>query len=102
MLTPRELSTVRAALRYWEEEMCPHGEMAMRPYLDRPNHPPLTANQVTQVRQALVDSVRYAAYDPQGNQIQGELISDYEQARKAAGDPILATVILPSSPERAA
>ena len=33
MLNLRELATVLAALRFWQEEMCPHDPSIMRPYL---------------------------------------------------------------------
>ena len=32
MLTQRELATLLAALRYWREEMSPHGRAIMAPY----------------------------------------------------------------------
>ena len=32
MLTKRELATLLAALRYWREEMSPHGRAIMAPY----------------------------------------------------------------------
>ena len=35
MLTKRELATVLAALLYWQEEICPHGQSAARPYFER-------------------------------------------------------------------
>ncbi len=34
MLTPDETATIRAALRYWSEEMVPHGETVAQPYYD--------------------------------------------------------------------
>jgi len=45
MITTRELATVRAALRFWQEEMCPHGQTAMQAYLDCDERP-LSAAEV--------------------------------------------------------
>jgi hypothetical protein len=46
MLTPQQLQTIQAALRYWQEEMCPHGASAMRPYLRNDAFEPLTAQEL--------------------------------------------------------
>ena len=96
MLTPRHLATIRAALLYWQEEMCPHGATAMRPYLEPPDADPLAADEVAQVRQALKTDVRYAVYDPIRNRLDGaEFFADYEEADLAAGGLAVASVILP-------
>lgn len=53
MLGIRELATVRAALAYWRDEMCPHGIEAMRAYFDHPDTDPLTASEVAELQGSL-------------------------------------------------
>lgn len=37
MLTADELATIRAALRYWTDEIVPHGQSAAKNYFDSPD-----------------------------------------------------------------
>ena len=70
MLTQHDLATVRAALLFWEEEMCPHGEDAAQHYFDEPGTVPLASSEVRQLRAAFVTSrVRYALYDRERGQL---------------------------------
>ena len=50
MLTRRQLATLRAALQFWREEICPHGEVAARPYLETGDIAPLTSDEVNELR----------------------------------------------------
>ena len=64
MLTLRELATLRAALLFWKEEMCPHGEQVMQPYFDGLTVESLSAIEVEQLRSRLEPAlVRYAQFD---------------------------------------
>lgn len=45
MLTRRDLATVRAALRFWQEEICPHGAEAAQHYLRSSGVTPLDVPQ---------------------------------------------------------
>lgn len=94
-LTARHIATVRAALLYWQEEMCPNGTGVMRPYLDPPGVRPLSAVEISGVRDLLASGVRYALYRPgQGRLASTELYPTDQVAKSAAGDLAIATVIL--------
>ena len=61
MLNHRELATVLAALFYWREEMCPHGQAIIRPYFKAVGFPranPLTADEVAALSKRLVTESR--------------------------------------------
>ena len=96
MLTPRHLSTLQAALLYWEEEMVPHRAPAMQPYFPAPGAEPLTKAETVALREQLQRGVRYALLAADLQQLDGlELFSDYKEAGQAAGKLPLATVLLP-------
>lgn len=60
MLKPLHLATIRAALQFWAEEMCPHGSEAMRPYLPAETTQVLSAEEVLEVRSLLTTPrIRY-------------------------------------------
>ena len=60
MLTHSELATIRAALRYWSEEMGPAGIETARHYLDDESEPGLSAPAVERLSQRFaVGNVRY-------------------------------------------
>lgn len=62
MLTPKQLTVLRAALQYFQEELVPHGLDALRPYLDGPIEGDITAADVWQLQQFLRDAeIQYAA-----------------------------------------
>ncbi len=95
MLTPRDLITIRAALRYWQEEMCPYGKDAMQSYLDVSDLPPLRAAEIDSLRQRLLEQVRYIRYDVKnGTLVDTQLLSPADIADRPSGHA-LATVILP-------
>jgi hypothetical protein len=98
MLTTEELATVRAALRYWQEEMCPHGPAGMWPYWDNRRLIALSATEVAALRQQfLAKNVGYAVYDVASRQLQGGVVSRTAAAakRKAGKNQKVATVLLP-------
>lgn len=59
-MTVRERATVLAALRFWEEEMIPHGRDVMRPYMENPDVEPLTGDEIEQ----LCDRLRRGGIGP--------------------------------------
>jgi hypothetical protein len=99
MLTERELATVRAALRYWQEEICPHSAEIARAYLEPNDVEPLSAVQIERLREMLdPQAVRYAlyAFHGEGAAVLADvrLLSPDEVRRTAKGDLRVATVIL--------
>jgi hypothetical protein len=100
MLTASQLATVRAALRYWEEEMGPHDVEVMRPYLDPPDIEPLSRDELRQLRDRFdPQSIRYAVYDSDRESLAGtDLFVDCDEALQRAGtDDDAVTVLLPRS-----
>jgi len=98
MLTPRQVATLRAALLYWQEEMCPHGNEAMQSYLEPAGLDPLSEEETAELRDRLSSNVRYAVYDMAKERLDGpELFLDIQEAKLAAGGANLATVILPAA-----
>ena len=103
MITDRQLATVRAALRYWQEEMCPHDESVMRPYLERPDIEPLTSDEVEVLRQQFVpDAVRYGIYDRASQRLadQGLFVTVDEAVRSTTEEMDVVTVLLPIQPRQ--
>ncbi len=98
MLTPNHLATIRAALQYWEDEICPHGADAMQPYFDNPDAVPLSANETTQLRSILQDRfLRFVIYAPDRTIISSPTIFETsgEAERQAAPEEGIAAVLLP-------
>ena len=97
MITTRELATLRAALRYWQEEMCPHGADAMRPYFDQPEVEPLSSDEIDELRQPLATTVRYALWTGEADRLADtEMFTSAEAAIRAAESGSQAvTVLLP-------
>ncbi len=60
MLTPTELATLRAALRYWSDEMGTSGLEAVRHYFDDDVQPLLSDYAIERLRQQLITgNLRY-------------------------------------------
>lgn len=100
MLSKYELATVRAALRYWQEEMCPHGSAAIWPYWDTRSLVTLTAAEVAELRKRILPkNVGYTAYNVATRQLVSCAISlTASAARKRAGaKSAIATLLLPAS-----
>lgn len=96
MLTSRELATLRAALRYWQEEICPHGPAAARLYLDSPASVPLTSTEVRRLRDRFRSGrVRYCrCRRARSYVLQGPL---FRSTRRARPGEAVATVLLPTA-----
>jgi hypothetical protein len=97
LLTTNDMVIIRAALRYWEEEMCPHGREAMQPYFDVTGIEPLSTEEIQQLRRKFDPTrVRYIAYDAIGDEFQNaEVLSDAAEAAEASESGLVATVLLP-------
>ena len=98
MLGPSEIETMRAALLYWQEEICPYGEAAARTNFEEDDARPLSASQIDRLRQTLASRVRYAIYDAANQQLLTTALwsSGDEAAREAKGQGV-AAVILPAA-----
>lgn len=97
MLGRPEIETLRAALLYWQEEICPHGEGAAKPYLEGADTRTLSAAEIDLLRTNLATSVRYAACEPLGQRLLGtELWDSPEEAVVATGGQAVALVLLPT------
>lgn len=100
MLNTREIATILAALRYWQEEMCPYGMAAMQFYLPPEEQTSLTADEIDQLSGRLVivliDGVRYAVCDPSGSTLLDlRIFRTADQAAAAiAANGIVATLLL--------
>lgn len=70
MLTKADLAVLRAALRYFDEELGPHGLRVMRPYFDKKPTRRWTSQDLRGLRGYLRDcEVRYAAFAPAADQL---------------------------------
>ena len=98
MLGPSEIETMRAALLYWQQEICPHGETAAKPYFEESEARPLSASEIDTLRQTLASRVRYAIYDEANQQLLTTALwsSGDDAAREAKGQGV-AAVILPAT-----
>ena len=86
MLTRRQLATIRAALQFWREEICPHGETAARPYVDSDQITPLVADEVDELRDRFDSpALRYAVIAPDHSKLQSTtLFTTVEEAESFA------------------
>lgn len=77
MITSRHLTTIRAALLFWEEEICPHDREIMLPYFDAPNADPLSGDEVAHLRTELKDTtIRYSLYNRDRRQLSAVTLFD--------------------------
>ncbi|MCA9124840.1 MAG: hypothetical protein H6822_24575 [Planctomycetaceae bacterium] len=102
MLTPRHLAVIRAALKYWDEEMSPHRAGSFAAYLDEPSLAGnLTSEDVTYARQQLANcTARYAACDEAATTlIGGQLFATIVEAERTseAGSGRVVTVLVPGN-----
>jgi hypothetical protein len=97
MLSDLELATVRAALRYWREEICPSGSGAAAPYFGQPTDAVLSESEVRELEQRLADlHIRYVAVETATEQVvSGTLIRDREAAQQLVASGVqICTVLL--------
>jgi hypothetical protein len=99
MLTRRHLATIHAALQFWEEEMCPHSDDIVRPYLEPSDAVPLSLRELRDLRETLRLGLRYAIYDPNLDRLGGtDLFATVSDAAAAAGTMTLVSVFVEPSP----
>ena len=100
MLSQRHLATIHAALQFWEEEISPHGEDIMRPYLEPSDAVPLSQQELRELRETLRAGLRYAIYDPILDRlVSTDLFTNIGDAEAAVGTRMLVTVLVaPSRP----
>lgn len=89
MLGKPELATIRAALRFWIDEIVPHGAEAAKPYFDDSHAELLSAQQSTELLHRFDGSaVRYLKV------VGGEPVSPFlSDPSEAGADDSLVTVI---------
>jgi hypothetical protein len=99
VLTKSHLAVLRAALQYFDDELCPHGRDVMRPYFDEEPTSEWTSREIRELRAYLRDcELRYAAYSPAAERLIGSTLSRSANAvLPSAADPTcrVVTVILP-------
>jgi hypothetical protein len=97
MLTTRQLATLRAALRFWSEEM--HTTAHMRPYFDTRKQVPLSQREIATLRKQLSSQqLRYAGFDELTGQLTStELFARAELARSETQVTHIVTVLLPTA-----
>lgn len=96
MLTRSHLAVIGAALRFFREEMTPHGAAAMRPYFDEPPDAWPTAEELDRLSGLLRRcAVRYAACDPASARLcRRTLFADPSEAAAAGGSGTSAAAVL--------
>lgn len=100
MISPQEMQTICAALRYWEDEMCPHGAEAMQSYLLNTEHAALNAAQIQALRGRL-ESCDLLHGTVNRNTLHGQttVLVGVIENQIAEADRRLATVLIPRSPQ---
>jgi hypothetical protein len=101
MLTALQLAVVRAPLRFWQEEMCPHGQNAVQPYADCNEVIAMSAAEVAALRaRFLPGRVRYGIYDFETKRLAAiALVRNLETTEKQlAGNQAVVTVLVPALP----
>jgi len=100
MLMRRDIAVIRAALQYFQDELCPHGPEVYRPYFDEPMDKPVKGEDVRRLRESLRNcEMRYLVCDRQASRaIHSELFTSIDRAevlaRKAEGK--VGVAIIPS------
>lgn len=97
MLSDVQLATVRAALRYWREEICPHGVEAAQPYLPRPIDKHLSEGDVWALERMFEDAaVRYVAFNGRTERFAAPMlfVNRRVAGRLARGEVRVGTVVL--------
>ena len=93
-----EIETIRAALLYWQQEICPHGELAARPYLEGDHIRPLSAAEIDSLRTCLTGDFRYANFVlAEGQMLSRKVWQSPDDAASEAGDHagVVTVLLLP-------
>lgn len=82
MLSMTEVSTIRAALRFWLDEIVPHQPSGARPYLDASIIETLDRDSVIELIDRFApDALRYVAVDIDSKKIDPCMLLKAEQVR---------------------
>ena len=95
MLKVQHLAVIRAALRYWDEEMGPQGVTSFRHYLEEPTSAgELTNEHVTFAREWLAQcELRYAMCNQAGTQLTKPQLFQYVSEAELVCDSELAQIV---------
>jgi len=100
LLTKRHLAIIRAALKFFDEEMSPHGPDVARPYFEEPLERGLEAEEVGLLRELLQTvELRYLCCDGIGMTVANLELLTLEQAlnvERLLNNDHLAAVLLTS------
>ena len=97
MLTPSHLAVIRAALKFWDEEMSPHDSGIYAPYFDEPIVTGDWIKPAVQSLRAQLSScqLRYAACSPDGAALASDkLFESLEKAQAAFPNVQIAAVLI--------
>ncbi|WP_164104197.1 hypothetical protein [Candidatus Laterigemmans baculatus] len=96
MLSEVQLATVRAALQFWREEMCPAGDEAADRYFDETIENHLSARQVQNLELRFEHAaVRYIPYNRSTERIAApHLFSDRRLAQRLTWDGFAVGTVL--------
>lgn len=96
MLSDTQLATVRAALHFWRDEICPFGGEVAGPYFDVPVEKYLSSRQVLILQQRFDSAaVRYVPYNRSTERIAAPLLfKDRRIARRLARDGFVVGTVL--------
>ena len=93
-INAQELATLRAALRYWQEEMCPQKRAVQQLYFDEPLDDSLTAQAIERLREGLhPPCVRYAIWIPRRGSLAGLELWDAPPEVSAGREERVVTVL---------
>jgi len=77
LLTTQHLALQRAALQFFEEELCPHGPDAMRSYFDEPFTRTWKTDEVRELRNFLKTcELGYVRYDRESGRLRNRTVFD--------------------------
>lgn len=97
MINERHLATIRAALRYWHDEMASHDQTLSRPYFREHEAEPLNSDEVLELIRTLeLTIIRPVMLDARTGRLieNGPWISQKEVGSQAdAEQPIEATLL---------
>ncbi|MEM9569152.1 MAG: hypothetical protein AAF974_12690 [Cyanobacteria bacterium P01_E01_bin.34] len=90
---------MRAALLFWQEEICPHGDELAWLYLESSGDEPLSGEEISSLRQALASElVRYALLSNDKTGLTDVVLHSSETVAALGVDKrFVATVLVPSN-----
>ncbi len=93
MLNERHLATIRAALRYWQDEMASHNQTMSRPYFRELEAKPLNPDEVSELIHTLESTIfRPVIIDSRTGQVISNSPED-ENSLETEGKSVEATLL---------